>query len=297
MNELKVLITGGSGFVGSNLIEKLLSTFENIKIVSLDNYSSGSEKNHIQNNNIQYIKGNTWNIKHIKEIQEFDPTYVFHFGEMSRICLSFEKVNETFWSNSIGTQQIIEYCVNKNAKLIYSASSAVFNDIDSSPYVFTKAQNIQLIKNYKKWYGLNYAITYFYNVYGKNQISEGCYSTVLGVFENQFNNNLPLTVVSPGTQSRIFTHIDDIVDGLLLIMENGNGDNYCLSSDDDYTILKLANEFSDDIIFLPERKGERYKSVKEISKTETELNWKSKYSLKDYIQNIKYKKKKNNISL
>jgi UDP-glucose 4-epimerase len=282
-----ILITGGAGFVGCNLIERLIKINEDIFIISLDNYSSGSTDNHIKDKRVVYIKGNTWDIKSIKVINEFNPDIVFHFGEFSRIHLSFDLPNNTFWSNTIGTQQILDYCVKKSAKLIYSCSSAVFNDKDSSPYVFTKYSNIKLIKNYNKWFDLKYAITYFYNVYGSKQICEGPYSTVIGIFEKQYIDNIPLTVVSPGTQSRIFTHIDDIVSGLILIAEKGEGDKYLLSSNDKYSILELIDLFkTNNYIMIPERKGDRSTSVKLESRTENELGWSSKKLLSDYINSI-----------
>ena len=282
-----ILITGGAGFVGCNLIERLIKINEDIFIISLDNYSSGSTDNHIKDKRVVYIKGNTWDIKSIKVINEFNPDIVFHFGEFSRIHLSFDLPNNTFWSNTIGTQQILNYCVKKSAKLIYSCSSAVFNDKDSSPYVFTKYSNIKLIKNYNKWFDLKYAITYFYNVYGSKQICEGPYSTVIGIFEKQYIDNIPLTVVSPGTQSRIFTHIDDIVSGLILIAEKGEGDKYLLSSNDKYSILELIDLFkTNNYIMIPERKGDRSTSVKLESRTENELGWSSKKLLSDYINSI-----------
>lgn len=282
-----ILITGGAGFVGCNLIERLIKINEDIFIISLDNYSSGSTDNHIKDKRVVYIKGNTWDIESIKVINEFNPDIVFHFGEFSRIHLSFDLPNNTFWSNTIGTQQILNYCVKKSAKLIYSCSSAVFNDKDSSQYVFTKYSNIKLIKNYNKWFDLKYAITYFYNVYGSKQICEGPYSTVIGIFEKQYIDNIPLTVVVPGTQSRIFTHIDDIVSGLILIAEKGEGDKYLLSSNDKYSILELIDLFkTNNYIMIPERKGDRSTSVKLESRTENELGWSSKKLLSDYINSI-----------
>ena len=291
---MKILITGGAGFIGSELIKKLLSTYEIIEIISLDNYSSGNIKNHVNSQNVKYIKGNTWDIKNIEEIEKFEPNIVFHFGEFSRIVLSFQKQNDTFWSNGIGTQQVLEYCLRKKCKLVYSGSSAIFENSNLNPYVFTKSKNIELIKNYKKWFDLDYAICYFYNVYGENHIKEGCYATVLGIFEKQYENNEPLTIVKPGTQTRTFTHISDIISGILLVAENGDGDNYHLYSNDKYSILDIAKMFNTNYKFIDKRKGERINSVSIKSRAKIELGWKPCVILKDYIFDFCNKVKKSN---
>ena len=281
-----ILITGGAGFVGSNLIIKLKELYKDINIISLDNYSSGTEKNHIKG--VKYIKGNTWDILNIEELNNFSPEICFHFGEFSRIFLSFKKVNDTLKSNGLGTQQILEYCVKKNSKLIYSGSSAIFGndgkDQNLNPYAWSKTKNIELIHNYKEWYGLHFAICYFYNVYGgSNQIKKGEYATVVGIFEEQYKNKIPLTIVGDGMQTRKFTHIDDIVDGIIKVSQNGNGDEYCLGTKEDVKILDLAKMFSNNYIFLPFRKGERNSSEIKNNKAEIELKWFPKIKLVEYI--------------
>ena len=285
---MKVLITGGSGFVGSNLIKKLISIYNDIFIISLDNYSTGSINNHIINKNIHYIKGNTWDIFNIKEILEFNPIYVFHFGEYSRIHKSFEETTKTFQSNFFGTQQILDYVILKNSKLIYSGSSAIFgeNSENLSPYAFTKSKNIELIKNYKTWYNLNFSICYFYNVYGPGQIKNGDYATVIGIFEEQFKNNIPLTVVKPGTQTRIFTHIDDIIEGILIVATKGNGDGYVLAAKESFSILDIVKLFDTNFVYIDNRKGERYNSIIPFDKMETEFCWTAKIKLKNYIKKL-----------
>lgn len=285
---MKILITGGAGFIGHHFIKYLKEKYKtDVEIFSLDNYSSGKETNHLPD--IHYITGNTWEILYNKELQLFEPDYVYHFGEFSRIFLSFTRVNETFYSNTIGTQQVLEYCVLKKAKLIYSGSSAIFGnnkeDQHLNPYSWTKAKNIELIKNYHNWYNLQYAICYFYNVFGYNQISEGEYATVIGIFENQYKKNEPLTVVYPGTQKRCFTHIDDIVKGILLVGEKGNGDEYFLGSSESFSILEIAKMFKSKYYLITERKGERKESEIKTGKI-NELNWKSEISIKNYIQNF-----------
>jgi UDP-glucose 4-epimerase len=284
---MNILVTGGAGFIGSNLIYELKKLYKNVNIISLDNYISGKVENHIEG--VKYIKGDTWNIKFIEEIQNFNPKYVFHFGEFSRIVLSFEKPNETFQSNTFGTQQILQYCVEKNSKLIYSGSSAIFGnkmkDQNLNPYAWTKSKNIELIHNYKEWFGLNFAICYFYNVFGPNQISTGPYSTVIGIFEDQYKNNKPLTIVKPGTQKRCFTHIKDIIDGIILVAEKGSGDDYFLGTKENISIIDIAHMFNWSYIFIDKRKGERETSTLIKSKID-ELGWNPNYNIKDYIKKI-----------
>jgi UDP-glucose 4-epimerase len=291
---MQVLVTGGAGFIGSNLIKKLKENWKDCDIISLDNYSSGYKRNHVKN--VRYIYDNTWNILEIEELKNFNPIYVFHFGEYSRIVQSLDEPSITFRSNTIGTQQVLEYCIKKNSKLIYSGSSAIFGnnmkDQNLNPYSWTKSKNIELIHNYKNWYNLDFAICYFYNVYGDGQITEGKYATVIGVFEEQFKKGEELTVVTPGTQKRIFTHIDDVIQGIINVALNGYGDKYYLYSNDEYSIIDVAKIFSNNIIMINPRKGERTSSIKQKSRAIHELNWKPMIKLIDYINN---KKDKENI--
>ena len=277
---MKILVTGGAGYVGSNLV-KHLKRHTNATITSLDNYFTGQEANHIKG--VEYIQDCTWKIN---ELPKQD--IVYHFGEYSRVVPSFKDVDYLMTTNLWGTSRVLEQCKKWDAKLIYSASSSKFGGNENlSPYSWVKAKMVELIKNYSEWYKLKYEICYFYNVYGKNHISEGDYATVIGIFEKQYKKNTALTVVGDGKQSRQFTHIDDIVNALDKVRMKDNNKEWYLSSDVEYKIIDVAKMFTDNIKFIPERKGERYKAISIKNDTKEVLNWKIKNNLKDYINGRK----------
>jgi len=292
----KIVITGGAGFVGSNLIEYLLSKTK-FKIISIDNYSSGSKKNHIINRRVKYIKGNTKNISFIlkKDIRSIHS--LFHFGEFSRIYQSFLKMSECIDSNSIGTNEVFNFCLQNKIKLIYSATSASLgnkgNDKNLSPYSFSKAKNLELLENLKKWFKFKFEIIYFYNVYGPKQICKGRMATVIGIFEEEYLKNNPLPVVKPGTQTRKFTHIYDTVNATYFAWKKNRCLHYSISNRQSYSIIEVAKMFNSKIKFLPKRQGERYASAL------TKMNLSNKVyrlygdiKLKNYIKNfIKIQKK------
>jgi UDP-glucose 4-epimerase len=277
---MKILVTGGAGYVGSNLV-KHLKKHTNATITSLDNYFTGQEANHIKG--VEYIQNCTWNIN---ELPKQD--IVYHFGEYSRVVPSFKDVEYLMTSNLWGTSRVLEQCKKWNAKLIYSASSSKFGGNENlSPYSWVKAKMVELIKNYGEWYGLKYEVCYFYNVYGKNHISEGDYATVIGIFEKQYKEGKALTIVGDGKQSRQFTHIDDIVNALDKVRKRDGNKEWYLSSDVEYKIIDVARMFTDNIKFIPERKGERYKATTIQNDTKKVLNWKIKNNLEDYINGTK----------
>ena len=283
-----IIVTGGAGFVGSNLIKALIKKTTSYKIISLDNYSTGKKKNHIKNKRVRYLTANTLNIKKVLNKKKNEIHSLFHFGEFARIFQSFEKFDECFVSNSIGTKAVFKFCLENNIKLVYSATSASLGnkgqDKNLSPYAFTKAKNLELLENLKKWFKLRFEIVYFYNVYGPGQIEVGDMATVIGIFENQFKNNKKLTVVKPGYQSRRFTHIDDTVEVCLEAWKKNKCKHYSISNKKNYTIISVAKMFSDKIRFLPSRKGERYASaLTNLSLNNKIIKRFGKKSLKDYI--------------
>ena len=278
------MVTGGAGFIGSHLCERLLSLGK-YNVFSLDNYFTGLEDNHIEG--VNYIKGNSADIS---SLIDFIPDYVYHLGEYSRVEQSFEDIELVWKFNKDGIFAVLEFCRKTKAKLIYAGSSTKFGDgglgRSQSPYAWSKATNTELVKNYGDWFGVRYAITYFYNVYGPREISKGKYATLIALFKEKAKNNEPLTVVRPGTQKRNFTHVDDIINGLILVGEKGEGDDYGLGSHESFSILEIANMFYNaKIEMLPERLGNRMTAEVKTDKT-IALGWLSRYSVTDYINNI-----------
>jgi len=285
---INYLITGGAGFVGSKLIQKLIdSNKKNVKIFSLDNYSSGSKKNHIIRKNVKYYKGHTKNIDKVFNNKRID--LVFHFGEFSRIFQSFLNKEACIESNIIGTTNVINFCLKRNIPIFYSGSSSIFGnnfkDENLSPYAWTKSKGIEMIKNYSNWFGLKYIITYFYNVYGPGQITTGNMAAVVGRFEDLYKKKKILTVVKPGTYKRDFTHIDDIVHGCILALQKKKyNKEYRLGNGELLTIIELAKLFKSKIKMVPERKGERIGQSAKIANGFKKLNYKPKHNIKNYVK-------------
>ena len=285
-----IVITGGAGFIGSNLIELLIKK-TNFELISLDNYSSGSKKNHIKSKRVKYINGDTSKIFFILRKLNKNIHTIFHFGEFSRIFQSFKYFDQCFHSNSIGTNEVFKFCLDNNIKLIYSATSASLgnngNDRNLSPYAFTKSKNLELLENLKKWFNLKFEVIYFYNVYGKKQISSGKMATVIGIFENQYKKGIPLTVVKPGTQSRSFTHVDDTVRVCYEAWKISKNAHYSISHKQTHKIIEVAKMFRSKIRYLPYRKGERYASaLTNISTNNRVFKKYGKISLKHYVSSF-----------
>ena len=290
MKKKYIVITGGAGFVGSNLISFLLKK-TNFHLISIDNYSSGSKQNHFKSKRVIYIKDNTKNITNILKNKKSNINSLFHFGEFSRIYQSFLKMDECIDSNAVGSQAVFNFCLTNKIKLVYSATSASLgnkgNDKNLSPYAFTKAKNLELLENLNKWFKMKFEIIYFYNVYGPGQISSGSMATVIGIFEDCYKRNKHLPVVRPGNQSRRFTHIHDTVEVCFMAWKKNKCRHYSISNKKSYTILEVAKLFNSKIKFLPKRKGERYASAltsMNLSKKVHKMF--GKINLKKYIKNF-----------
>ena len=283
------VVTGGAGLIGPSLIELLLPKY---RVVSLDSYFIGKVENHIEG--AKYIKGHTKDIESL--LGDETPAIIFHLGEYSRVEQSFDDVEFVWESNVAGTFRVLEYWRKRKCKLVYAGSSTKFADgglgRDQSPYAWMKASNTELVSNYGRWFDIPFAITYFYNGYGPRELSEGPYASVLGRFKKQHLAGEPITVVSPGTQRRNFTHVEDLARGLLMAGEKGNGDEYGLGSPESFTILQIAQMFGGEIKMLPERKGNRMESIVNTSKAEKEFGWKPQHTVREYIESLKHDARK-----
>ena len=276
-----IVVTGGAGFVGSRLCARLAPRGH--KVISVDNYFTGVRG--VEVDGVDYREAHT---KDIGAAVPEQPDVVFHLGEYSRVEASLAEPDVVWDMNVDGTFQVLEYWRAKRPKLVYAGSSTKFADgglgRDQSPYAFTKATNSELVRNYGDWYGLPFAITYFYNVYGPGERA-GTYGTLIEIFRQRFLAGEDLPVTSPGTQQRIFTHVDDIVDGLLLIGEHGEGDEFGLGAGESFSILEIAEMFGSPIVMQPEARGNRMTAKLDVTKS-TALGWSATNSVRDYIARI-----------
>jgi UDP-glucose 4-epimerase len=285
-----IVVTGGAGFVGSNLIEELIK-IKKYKILSIDNYSSGKISNHLPCLRVKYLRGNTNSISSILENYKNRIHTIFHFGEFARIFQSFKKFQECFNSNIEGSAELFKFALVNKIKLIYSATSASLGnngkDMNLSPYAFTKAKNLELLENLKKWFNFKYEVVYFYNVYGPKQICKGDMATVVGIFEEHFKNKKPLPIVRPGSQTRRFTHIKDTVDACMVAWKKNKCRHYSVASNNSHSINQLARMFNYKIKYLPKRPGERFSSaLKRMNLTNKVIRIKAKIKLTDYIKDF-----------
>ncbi|MDP2648682.1 MAG: NAD-dependent epimerase/dehydratase family protein [Patescibacteria group bacterium] len=282
-----VIVTGGAGMIGSSLIELLRQKY---RVVSLDNYFIGSKENHIEGT--EYVEGHTKDIE--KLLGDEKPVIIFHLGEYSRVEQSFADLELVWQSNVVGTHYVLEYWRKRGGKLVYAGSSTKFADggmgRDQSPYAWMKATNTELVRNYGNWFKLPYAITYFYNAYGPRELAEGPYASVMGRFKTLYRAGEPITVVLPGTQKRNFTHVHDLARGLLMVGEKGHGDEFGLGSHESHSVLDIAKMFTDNIVMLPERMGNRMDSIVDTTRAEDEFGWKAEHTVREYIDSLKRQK-------
>lgn len=274
----KILVTGGAGFIGSHLCEQLTKSSQ---VISIDNYFTGTEQNHVEG--VTYVDACVSKIDEIFERDEFD--LVFHFGEYSRVEQSLGEPDLAITNIRQNFFTVINFCEQKNAKLIYSGSSTKFAEqgSDLSPYTFSKSQNTDLLTTYANWYGLRHAIIYFYNVYGGREIHTGKYATVVAKFlEMRRNGRRKLPVTSPGTQRRNFTHINDVIEGILLVGAYGNGDMYGIGADESISIIELCNLLGCEAEFMPSHQSNRL-SAPVMNEKLKKLGWSAKKSLENYI--------------
>ena len=285
-----LVVTGGAGFIGSNLISELLK-FKKFRILSIDNYSSGFIKNHIKNKRVRYLKGSTKHIENLLRSYNDKIHSIFHFGEFARIYQSFKKINECFSSNIEGSSSVFNFALKNKIRLIYSATSASLGnkgqDMNLSPYAFSKAKNLELLENLKKWFNFRYEVIYFYNVYGERQICKGDMATVIGIFEDCFRSGKKLPVVRPGTQERRFTHVFDTVKASIFAWRKNKSKHYSISSKQSYSIIQLAKMFKSQIRYLPKREGERFASaLTKMNLNNKIIRLSAKIKLRDYINNF-----------
>ena len=274
-----ILVTGGAGLIGSRLCRRLVS--DGHRVISLDNYFAGSRDNHVSG--VEYREGHTKDIeKHVSE----DPDVIFHLGEYARVEQSVLEPEVVEDLNTVGTAGVIEFWKKSGCKLVYAGSSTKFGnegwDKGAVPYVRTKAENTERVKKVGEEKGLPYAITYFYNVYGPGERA-GVYGTVIEAFRQMYVKGEPLAVTSPGTQRRNFTHVDDIVDGLLVVAEKGQCDEYGLGCEESWSIREEAELFGGEVVMLPARSANRAESSLDVGKTKA-LGWEATRSLKGYIE-------------
>jgi UDP-glucose 4-epimerase len=285
-----LVVTGGAGFVGSNLISEILK-LKKFRVLSIDNYSSGLSKNHIKNKRVKYLKGSTKNIEILLKSYVGKIHSIFHFGEFARIYQSFKKINECFSSNIEGSSNVFSFALKNKIRLIYSATSASLGnkgkDMNLSPYAFSKAKNLELLENLKKWFNFRYEVIYFYNVYGERQICKGDMATVIGIFEDHFKKKKKLPVVKPGTQVRRFTHVYDTVNACIFAWRKNKCKHYSIASNQSFSIIELAKLFKSKIRYLPMRKGERFTSaLTNMNLNNKIIRLSAKISLKDYVDNF-----------
>ena len=281
---MKAIVTGGAGFVGTNLVKRLLD--DGHEVVSLDNYSTGKKEN--EQNGCRYFDVDLSEVSNYDEFMD-SADVIFHIGALARIQPSLTEPSPHIQNNFVSTLNVLEYARVKSIPVVYAGSSSYHHGLYSSPYAWSKWSGEELCKLYSSVYDTNTSICRFYNVYGPYQLEEGDYSTVLGIFEKQYRENIPLTITADGKQRRDFTHVEDIVDGLVRCSQhNFKAQFFELGSGVNYSINEVADMFGKDYPreYIPARKGEYDRTLCDYSVAELKLGWKPKYSLKKYVERL-----------
>ena len=282
---MNIMVTGGAGFIGTNPIKRLLKDKHNV--VSLDNYSTGTEENHQE--------GCVYHDVDIRDAVDFDffmekPDVIYHLAALPRIQPSFEYPALTMEIGMLGTMNILEWARNKKCKVIYAGSSSVHSGHYENPYTFSKVMGDELCMAYKKMFDVDVKVCRFYNVYGPHQLTEGEYCTVIGIFEKQFEEGVELTITGDGEQRRDFTHVYDIVDGLILTSKSEDFDlNFVeLGRGKNYSINELAKMFGSGYVYIPERPGEARITLCDTSVAKKDIGYEPKVNLDDYVKEVIY---------
>jgi len=278
---MNILVTGGAGGVGTNLIKKLLELGH--EVTSWDNYSAGTEENHVKG--CKYLDRDT----RYGSFEGIQYDLVYHLGEYSKVVPSYDEIKTAFQYNIEGSFRLLNLCKNTNTPIVYAASSTKLAEPGElhSPYSFFKSTIAKLIQGYGDWYGLRYNICYFYNVYGPHTDTwDNEWQSVINIFIDQKKKEVPLTICGTGQQKRDFTHVDDIVQGLVLAGVNIQNDEYQLGTGVEYSILEVAEMFDHPVEFIEARPGDRPRGLADIRHTQEELGYEPTVKLKEYIDSV-----------
>ena len=283
---MHILVTGGAGFIGTNLIKSLLK--KGHKVTSIDNYSTGQKINHQEGcNYITYdIRNTLSNPLYFDKETKYD--VVFHLAAAARIQPSFEKPQYYIKTNIVGTQHVVQFCVDRNIPLIYAGSSSHHSGKFTNPYTFSKDIGEEIIKLYSDHFDLRATIIRFYNVYGPHQLTNGGYTTLIGKWINNVKNDIPCEIYGDGTQRRDFTHVDDIIDGLIRTMDQKAYDFlFELGRGENYSINEVAKLFKINPEYKTAKPGEAMITLCNSTSAKDILKWEPKIDLKNYIKNLK----------
>ena len=281
---MQILVTGGAGFIGTNLIQRLSS--EGHDIVSIDNYSTGKHENHVEG--VQYINGDINDLMdHVATLSTpyYQPDIVFHLAAIARIQPSFKTPKDYIKTNFNGTYNIVQFCASSSIPLVYAGSSSHHSGKFSNPYTFSKDMGEEIIELYRRHFGLKSSTARFYNVYGSYQLTEGGYTTLIGRWLHNIENDIPCEIYGDGTKRRDFTHVDDIVEALVKIMNRKKyGYIFELGRGENHSVLDVARMFDIDPIFKPEKPGEAEMTLANKYEARVHLGWDAKLNLIDYIK-------------